>query len=230
MWFEGKVRYEKIAENGMNKKVTEPYLVDALSFTEAESRLIEELTPFVQGEFSVSDIKRANYSELFPSDKEEADKWYKCKLNFITLDEKSGAEKKKSTYMLVQATDLRDAIKNLDEKMKGTMSDYEISSVAETAIMDVYPYQPVEEDDPEFENYDNEKLSDAARVCMSLALSDKDKKVIGSSTIHVLDAKYGFGNGIKLIKQLIRKGFLQRNQLIIYVGDKPMESFDWYKE
>lgn len=76
-WFEGKIRYEKVAENGMNKKVTEPYLVDALSFTEAEARLIEEVTPFITGEFTVIDIKRANYSEIFPSDEEAADKWYK---------------------------------------------------------------------------------------------------------------------------------------------------------
>ena len=92
-WFECKIRYEKVAENGMNKKVTEPYLVDALSFTEAESRIIEEITPFISGEFTVSDIKRANYSELFFCEDDEADKWYKCKLYFITLDEKSGAEK-----------------------------------------------------------------------------------------------------------------------------------------
>ena len=93
-WFECKIRYEKVMENGMQKKVTEPYLVDALSFTEAEARIIEEMTPFISGEFTVSDIKRANYSELFPSDEESADRWFKCKLIFITLDEKSGAEKK----------------------------------------------------------------------------------------------------------------------------------------
>ena len=139
-WFECKIRYEKVMENGMQKKVTEPYLVDALSFTEAEARIIEEMTPFISGEFTVSDIKRANYSELFPSDEESADRWFKCKLIFITLDEKSGAEKKTSTQVLVQAADLRDAVKRLDEGMKGTMADYQIASVAETAIMDVYPY------------------------------------------------------------------------------------------
>ena len=96
-WFECKIRYEKVMENGMNKKVTEPYLVDALSFTEAEARIIEEITPYISGEFTVSDIKRANYSELFPSDEDAADRWFKCKLFFITLDEKSGAEKKTST-------------------------------------------------------------------------------------------------------------------------------------
>lgn len=139
-WFECKIRYEKVMENGMNKKVTEPYLVDALSFTEAESRIIEEITPYISGEFTVSDIKRANYSELFSCEEDAADRWFKCKLYFITVDEKSGAEKKTATNVLVQAADLRDSIKKLDEGMKGTMSDYVIASVAETAIMDVYPY------------------------------------------------------------------------------------------
>lgn len=140
-WFEGKISYKKVAENGMLKKVTEPYLLDALSFTEAEARLIEEMTPFIEEEFTVSGIKKANYSEVFPSDAEEADKWYKCKLMFVTLDEKSGAEKKTATHMLVQASDFRDALKRLDECMKGTMADYEIASITETAIMDVYPYE-----------------------------------------------------------------------------------------
>lgn len=139
-WFECKIRYEKIMENGMQKKVTEPYLVDALSFSEAEARIIEEVTSFISGEFTVSDIKRANYSELFPSDEESADRYFKCKLNFITLD-KSGKERTTSTYILVQAADLRDAVKKLDEGMKETMADYRIESIAETAIIDVYPYE-----------------------------------------------------------------------------------------
>ena len=137
-WFECRIRYEKVMENGMQKKVTEPYLVDALSFTEAEARIIEEMTPFISGEFTVSDIKRVNYSELFPSDDEADDIWFKCKLSFITLDEKSGAEKRTSTYVLVQASDLGRAKKNLD-------AEYQVSSVTETAIMDVYPYTAPEE-------------------------------------------------------------------------------------
>ena len=140
-WFECKIRYEKTLENGMVKKVTEPYLVDALSFTEAEARIIEEMKPFISGEFTVSDIKRANYSELFFSDEEAADRWFKSKLLFITLDEKSGNEKKVATNVLIQASDLRDAVKKLDEGMKGSMADYEIASMAETAIMDVYRYE-----------------------------------------------------------------------------------------
>nr|WP_320038074.1 DUF4494 domain-containing protein [uncultured Bacteroides sp.] len=147
-WFECKIRYEKVMENGMNKKVTEPYLVDALSFTEAEARIIEEISPFISGEFTVADIKRANYSELFND--ETGDRWFRCKLQFVTLDEKSGAEKKTSTNVLVQAGDLREAVKNLDEGMKGTMADYVIASVSETAIMDVYPYSSEPDVKPEF--------------------------------------------------------------------------------
>lgn len=139
-WFECKIRYEKVMENGMQKKVTEPYLVDALSFTEAEARIIKEMTPFITGEFSVSDIKRANYSELFPSEEESADRWFSCRLEFITLDEKSGAEKKTKTNVLVQAADLRDAMKKLDEGMKGTMAEYNAVCIKETALMDVYPF------------------------------------------------------------------------------------------
>lgn len=139
-WFECKVKYEKTMENGLTKKVSEPYLVDAISFTEAEKRIIEEIRPFMTGEFVISDIKRANYSEVFFCDAESADRWFKCKLSFITLDEKSGAEKKTNSYALVQAGDLREAIKYLDEQMKGTIMDYQIASVTETMIMDVFPY------------------------------------------------------------------------------------------
>ena len=144
-FFECKIRYEKVMVNGMKKKVAERYLFDALSFTEAEARIIEEMAPFISGEFTVSDIKRANYSELFSSDEESADRWFKCKLIFITLDEKSGAEKRISAQVLVQATDLRDAVKKLDEGMKGTMADYQIGLVAETDIMDVILYIPDKE-------------------------------------------------------------------------------------
>lgn len=140
-WFECRIGYQKVMENGMQKKITEPYLVDALSFTEAEARIIEEMAPYISGEFAVKGVKLAGYSELFPSEEESADRWFKCRLSFITLDEKSGAEKRTLSNVLVQASDLRDAINKLDTGMKGTMADYQIASVAETAIMDVYPYE-----------------------------------------------------------------------------------------
>ena len=141
-WFECKVRYEKTMENGIIKKVTEPYLVDALSFTEAEARMIKEITPFMSGEFTIANIRRANISELFMD--ETGDKWYKCKVMFITIDERSGAEKKTASFMLSQAIDFETALKNLVEGMKGTMADYSIASITETAIIDIYPYEVAE--------------------------------------------------------------------------------------
>ena len=144
-FFEVRVRYEKVMETGTNKQVTEPYLIDELSFTEAEARIIEEMKPFISGEFKVKAVKQANYSELFFSNDKNADIWYKAKLAFVTLDEKSGAEKKTYTNILIQALDLRNAIKRLDEGMKGTMADYKIVSISETKIMDVYLYTPDKE-------------------------------------------------------------------------------------
>lgn len=139
-WFECKIKYEKVLENGITKKVSEPYLVDALSFTEAEARIIQEMTPFISSEFTVADIKRANLTELFPAAEDAADKWFKIKLIFITLDEKSGAEKRTSSLVLVQAENLKDSVKRLEECMKGSMADYEIAAVSETLIMDVFPF------------------------------------------------------------------------------------------
>lgn len=138
-WFECKVKYDKEIEGGLQKSVSEPYMVDALSFTEAESRIIEEMRPFISGEFSVANIKRVRLSELFFD--ERGDKWYKCKVNFITLDEKSGTEKRTASYMLVQAADFSTALENLLKGMKSTMADYEVAAIIETPIMDVFRYE-----------------------------------------------------------------------------------------
>lgn len=149
-WFLCKIRYEKTMEDGMVKKVTESFLVDALSHTEAEARIIKEMECYISGEFSVTGITPAKYSEVFFADEESADRWFKFKVAFITIDERNGKEKRESTNMLVQASDIRDAIKKLDEGMKGTMADYIIASVAETAIWDVYPYEAEPDVEPEF--------------------------------------------------------------------------------
>ena len=140
-WFQCTIKYEKTLENGLVKKVSEPYLVDAISFTEAEKRIIEEIKPFMTGIFEVADIKRAHYAELFESADESADRFFKAKLQFITLDEKSGKEKKTPQNILVQAADLRDSIQRLDEGMKTSTIDYTIASVQETPIMDIYHYK-----------------------------------------------------------------------------------------
>jgi len=136
-WFECKVRYDKTGEDGLPKKVTEPYLVDALSFTEAEARIIKEIEPFVSGEFVVSNIRRARIHELF--DNPSGDKWYRCKVNFVTLDEEKAVEKKTAATMMVQAVDLKESLTVLMERLKNTLSDWEVVAIAETPIMDVFP-------------------------------------------------------------------------------------------
>ena len=139
IWFECKVRYERMAENGAVKKVNEPYLVDALTFTEAEARIIEKITPYISGDFSISAVKKTKISEIFFDDR--GDRYYMVKVNFITLDEKSGAEKKTSNFILVQASDFPGALQKFEECMKGTLADYEIASIAETPLMDVFPFE-----------------------------------------------------------------------------------------
>ena len=144
-WFECKVRYDKTMETGLLKKVTETYVVEALSFTEAERRFIEEMRPLISGEFIVTDIKRAKLTELFESIDAAADRWFKAKVAYITLDEVSGAEKRTNQTMLVQATDFRAAVKELDKGMEGTLGDWGIVSITETNIMDVFHYVKKEE-------------------------------------------------------------------------------------
>jgi len=138
-WFECKVSYEKMMENGQVKKATEPYLVDALSHAEAEARIIEEMKPYISGEFTVSTVRRINYAEIFFN--ENGDRYYKVKVSFITLDEKTGAQRKTKVSMLAQASDLKEAIAVIEEGMKGTLVDYVIESVGETVLMDVFPFQ-----------------------------------------------------------------------------------------
>ena len=136
-WFECKVKYDKIQENGSVKKVNEPYLVDALSFTEAEARIIEECTPYISGEFTISAVKKTKISEIFWD--ETGDRYYMVKVLFITIDEKTAVEKKSASFILVQASDFKGALENFMAGMKGTMADFEIASITETALMDVFP-------------------------------------------------------------------------------------------
>ena len=143
-WFECKVTYEKMMENGLQKKVSEPYLVDALSFTEAEARIIEEVTPFISGDFSVEAVGKARISEIFFN--EEGDRFFKFKINFITINEKTKAEKKTAAKMIAQACTLKEAISVLEEGMKNTMADYSIAEVKETMLMDVFPFEVKEKE------------------------------------------------------------------------------------
>lgn len=141
-WYIAGIRYDKTQYDGKVKKTTEYYLVDALSFTEAEARIIEEQQPFITGEFEVASLKKEKLAEIFF--REDGDKYYKVKINFLTIDEQSGREKKTPSYMLVQASTIDEAKNNLTEGMKGTLAAYVVESIKETKIVDVFPYEAKE--------------------------------------------------------------------------------------
>ena len=152
-WFETKVRYEKTTDDGMQKKVTELYVVDALSFTEAEAATIEEMSAYISGDFDIADIKKASYAEVFFSDKEADDRFYKAKLQYITIDEKTEKEKRTSVYYLIQASDFAQALRHIEEAMSGTLVDYVVAAMQETQIIDVFEHNKTlkKDDKPEYE-------------------------------------------------------------------------------
>lgn len=137
-WFETIVRYDKTMEDGEVKKVNEVYVVDAITFGEAEESITREMRHFIDGDFEVKNINPASYSEIFFSDNETDDKYYRVKLDFITVDERTQKEKKSKFTYLVQAGSLEQARKNTEEVMNRTTIDYEFVSVTETKILDVF--------------------------------------------------------------------------------------------
>ncbi len=154
-WYETKIKYDKMMDNGMLKTTTELYVVDALSFTEAEKQIMEEMSAFISGDFKITNIVETTYKEIFFSDMETDDRWFKVKLQFITIDEKTEKERKQNVYHLVQAANLQKAVKAVDEYMGKTMIDYNIASVAETSVMDVFEHNASAkakvDDRPEYE-------------------------------------------------------------------------------
>ena len=145
-WFECTAKYIKMDENGHEKKASETYLLDAISFTEAENRIYKELQTMVSGEFVVSKIAKTRISEIIPSD--TGDRWYKAKVAFITVDEESGKEKRIAQLVLVFSKSIKEAYDQIIEAMQGMMADFEIAGINETTIMDVFPYLSQKSDVP----------------------------------------------------------------------------------
>lgn len=138
-WFECKVKYDKIDEkSGKDKTVTEAYLMDALSFTEAETRTTAELENVISGEFQVTNISKSKLSDVFIY--QEGEWWYKCKVNIIDVDQKSGKEKKSSNMMLIMADNVKEAYERLEESLAELIVPYEIVSIAQSNILDIFPY------------------------------------------------------------------------------------------
>ncbi|MEP2056569.1 MAG: DUF4494 domain-containing protein [Maribacter litoralis] len=149
-WYECKIKYRKLDDaSGMLKVKTEPFLVDAISYTEAESRITEEMSVNLSDteEIKITNIKVANYAEIHPF--ENSDRWFKSKVSLIAFDEESGKERKTNMYLLVQANDVKEAYDNTMSVMKDTMGEYSVPSISESPIMDVFPYFSGEEDDME---------------------------------------------------------------------------------
>ena len=140
-WFECKISYEKTMEDGLPKKVSEVYVVDALSFSEAEERIMEEMLPYNLVDIEIVDVKIAPYREIFFADDNLADQWFKAKLSFITIDERTDKEKRTSMMYLVNAGNISSAINNIGEVMSGTMIDYVTTSISATKIFDVFEYK-----------------------------------------------------------------------------------------
>nr|WP_320118502.1 DUF4494 domain-containing protein [uncultured Marinifilum sp.] len=149
-WFECKVKYVKVDEvSGKEKKVSEPYLVDAMSFTEAEARIHKELEQMISGEFNVTNISKSNVIELYPN--ENGDRWYKAKVSFVDVDEASGKEKKTNQYMLAEANNVKQAYEFLEECLSDMIVPFEIPAISESPIMDIFPFfsDEVNEEIPE---------------------------------------------------------------------------------
>lgn len=140
-WFECKIKYDETLEDGKIKNLPHVYMVDALTFSEAERRLLEEVQPFISGDYVITDIKKAKIAELMTSNDGNDDRWYKARVDFVELDEKTAVERKTTATMLVQARDLNTAIQNHKKGMAGTMSDWNLVSMTETKILDVFPYE-----------------------------------------------------------------------------------------
>ena len=149
-WYECKVKYRKIDEaSGVAKVKTEPFLVDAISYTEAETRITEEMSAYLSDsdEITITNIKVANYAEIHPC--ENSDRWFKSRVSLIAFDEESGKERKTNQYLLVQANDVKEAYDNTNGVMKDTLGEYTIPAISESPIMDVFPYFSGDENEME---------------------------------------------------------------------------------
>lgn len=139
--FEIKTTYERAGEKGLNTKVNEVYLMDDYTFKAVEERITEELAPQVTGEFNISKIEVKDYSEIINTEDETADKWYKCKIAMVVIDEVSAKEKKTSLMYLVKAESVDDAIKRIHKFMESSVCDHEIALVTESPIVDIFGYE-----------------------------------------------------------------------------------------
>ncbi|NJO02498.1 MAG: DUF4494 domain-containing protein [Bacteroidia bacterium] len=138
-WFICTVKYSKTDEKGNRKKITEPYLVDAVSFSEAEARIYQELGSVIKDDFQVSDINKSSFEEVFHYD--DSENWYKCKVTYHVTDEDTEKEKKVIKYMLVSASNAKTAYERIEENLKDMLIPYQIPSIVESTFAEVFVYE-----------------------------------------------------------------------------------------
>jgi len=134
-WFECRVSYDKVQENGAIKRITESYLVEAENFTEAEDRITRSMQPYISGDFTVSAVRRRNYDTVLEGN---GDTYYRVKIICITIDERSGAEKKNNLFLLVQAEGFGAAMGDARDFMRNSMADWTFHTITETSIIEVF--------------------------------------------------------------------------------------------
>ena len=144
-WFETTVKYDKIGEDGLPVKSKESYAIEVFNFTEAESTITEEMKSYIRGEFIVQDIKKAPYKEVFFSENSNDDKFYKIKIQYIIINEKTETENYSSCTYLVQSNNLQNAVKSICKELDKGMQDWKIASVSETKLLDVFEKTKIEE-------------------------------------------------------------------------------------
>lgn len=144
-WHTVKVKYTKEFQDGTLKRVTEPYLVNAISFTDAEARIYQEVGEYIRGEFLVTSIAKTDFADIFHYD--DAETWYKCKVSYVSEDADSGKEKKVNNNFLVSAHNAKEAYERIEESLKGLMVTYEIPMIQLTPIIEIFPYEPMEGED-----------------------------------------------------------------------------------
>lgn len=140
-WFLCKIRYRKQSENGKQLTINESYLIDSVSFTDAEARIYQELSSIIK-DFSLTGVRPMRLTDVFHY--EDAETWYKCKVNYISIDEKSGKEKKVQNTMLVSASTVKQAYERIEESLSTMLVPFEISDINITNIMEIFPYTPDE--------------------------------------------------------------------------------------
>lgn len=143
-WFLCKVKYAKENEQGLLKNVSEQYLVDAVSFTEAEARIYDMLGSVIRGDFQVTNISKSNIVDVFFY--EDIDIWYKCKVTYIVADADSGKEKKVTQYMLISAHHVKEAFERLQESLNNMLVSFNIPDITESPIVEIFPYEKDDEE------------------------------------------------------------------------------------